>query len=110
MMHETSTTAVVNIFGESKRLLKEGGVMMHMDNPRLKGLPPLESFLAEWEVYNNNERFGGTYREMDVVAEAVKAGFSAEKSRMDMVDTYMPGKVMNYGTKGIQFPACIAEK
>jgi ubiquinone/menaquinone biosynthesis C-methylase UbiE len=110
MMHETSTPAVVNIFTESRRLLRDGGVMMHMDNPRLKELPPLESFLAEWEVYNNNERFGGTYREMDLAAEAVKAGFSAEKSRMDLVETYKPGKVMNYGTSGIRFPACVAEK
>ena len=110
IMHETSTKAVGKIFSESRRLLRDGGVMMHMDNPRLKELPPLESFLAEWEVYNNNERFGGTYREMDVAAEAVKVGFSAENARMDMVDTYMPGKVMNYGTKSFQFPACIAEK
>jgi ubiquinone/menaquinone biosynthesis C-methylase UbiE len=72
MMHETSTKAVVRIFLESRRLLKDGGVMMHMDTPRLKELPPLGSFLAEWEVYNNNERFGGTYREMDIAAEAVK--------------------------------------
>lgn len=110
MMHETSTPAVVKIFAESRRLLRDGGVMMHMDNPRLKELPPLESFLAEWEVYNNNERFGGTYREMDLAEQAVKAGFSAEKSRMDLVETYRPGKVMNYGTNGIRFPACIAEK
>ena len=110
MMHETSTPAVVKIFAESRRLLKDGGVMMHMDNPRLKELPPLESFLAEWEVYNNNERFGGTYREMDIAGEAVKAGFSAEKAHLEMVDTYSPGKVMNYGTKGFQFPACVAEK
>ena len=110
MMHETSNKAVVRIFGESRRLLKEGGVMMHMDNPRLKELPPLESFLAEWEVFNNNELFGGTYRKMDIAAQAVKAGFSAEKSRMELIDTYKPGSVMNYGTKGIQFPACIAEK
>ena len=110
IMHETSTPAVVNIFAESKRLLKGGGVMMHMDNPRLKEMPPLESFLAEWEVHNNNEKFGGTYREMDLGAEAVKAGFSAKNARMEMVNVYMPGKVMNYGTNGLRFPACVAEK
>lgn len=110
IMHETSTKAVVKIFEESRRLLKDGGIMIHMDNPRLKELPPLESFLAEWEVYNNNERFGGTYREMDVAAEAVKAGFSGENASMEMIDVYMPGKVMNYGTNGIKFPACVARK
>jgi len=110
IMHETSTKAVGKIYSESLRLLHNGGVMMHMDNPRLKGLPPLESFLASWEVYNNNERFGGTYREMDIAAEAVKSGFSAKKARMEMVPAYGPGKSMNYGTQGFQFPACIAEK
>ncbi len=61
-------------------------------------------------MHNNNEKFGSTYREMDLGAEAVKAGFSAENARMEMVDVYMPGKVMNYGTNGLQFPACVAEK
>ena len=78
--------------------LKKGGIMMHLDNTRLREFPPLESFLAAWEVYNNNESFGGTYREMDLTREATKSGFAEKNSRMAMVDIYKPSKVINYGT------------
>lgn len=110
IMHETSTKAVNEIFKESRRLLKKGGIMMHLDNTRLREFPPLESFLAAWEVYNNNESFGGTYREMDLTREATKSGFAEKNSRMAMVDIYKPSKVINYGTNVIKFPACVAVK
>ncbi|MDX2143428.1 MAG: class I SAM-dependent methyltransferase [Rhodospirillaceae bacterium] len=110
IMHETSTPAVPRIFAESRRILRDGGVMMHMDNPRLKELPPFDAFLAEWEVHNNNEKFGGTYREMDIVAEGRKAGFAEGRLTLDMVDTVVPPKVMNYQTKAIQFPCLVGEK
>ncbi len=110
MMHETSTPAVHRIFAESKRVLRDGGVMLHMDNPRLKELAPFDAFLAEWEVYNNNERFGGTYREMDIVGEGEKAGFLKGKVRVDMVPLVVPPRVMNYQTKSFQLPCLVAEK
>ncbi len=85
MMHETSTAAVARIFSESRRLLKPGCVMLHMDLPRLDEMSPIDSFLNAWEVYNNNETFGGTYRTMDVLAEAKKTGFSKERTVIDQV-------------------------
>ncbi len=110
IMHETSTPAVRRIFTESKRLLRDGGVMMHMDNPRLKELPPFDAFLAEWEVYNNNERFGGTYREMDIVSEAEKSGFAKGKATLEIVTMIAPPTVTNYTTKGFGFPCLVGEK
>ena len=110
IMHETSTPAVPRIFAESRRVLREGGVMMHMDNPRLAGMAPFDAFLAEWEVYNNNERFGGTYRDMDIVAEGIKAGFSKGQLSLDHVSLVVPARIMNYQTKGIQFPCLVGEK
>lgn len=110
IMHETSTPAVTRIFAESKRLLRDGGVMLHMDNPRLKDLPPFDAFLAEWEVYNNNERFGGTYREMDIVAEGEKAGFVKGRVSLEMVEMVVAPTVMNYQTKGFGFPCLVGEK
>jgi 2-polyprenyl-3-methyl-5-hydroxy-6-metoxy-1,4-benzoquinol methylase len=110
IMHETSTPAVARIFAESKRLLRNGGVMMHMDNPRLKELPPFDAFLAEWEVYNNNERFGGTYREMDIVSEAEKAGFAKGKASLEQVPMIVPPTVSNYTTKQFGFPCLVGEK
>lgn len=110
IMHETSTPAVPRIFAESRRILREGGVMLHMDNPRLSGLQPFDAFLAEWEVYNNNERFGGTYREMDIVAEGEKAGFSKGRVVLEKVAMVVPPRVMNYQTPGFGFPCLIGEK
>jgi ubiquinone/menaquinone biosynthesis C-methylase UbiE len=110
MMHETSTAAVSNIFAESRRLLKPGGVMLHMDLPRLDELLPVDSFLASWEVYNNNEAFGGTYRTMDVLAETYKAGFSKEKVRLDQVEFIHPPKFNNYQSKVLTWPAVVGMK
>jgi ubiquinone/menaquinone biosynthesis C-methylase UbiE len=109
MMHETSTPAVPRIFAESRRVLKSGGVMMHMDNPRLKELAPFDAFLAEWEVHNNNEKFGGTYREMDLIEQGTKAGFTKEKLTLGYVPLVVPARIMNYQTKGIQFPCLVGE-
>ncbi len=110
MMHETSASAVSRIFAESRRILKPGGVMLHLDLPRLDTLSPVESFLASWEVYNNNEAFGGTYRTMDVLAEAEKAGFGANDIRIDHVDFIDPPKLNNYQTKISTWPAVVGEK
>jgi ubiquinone/menaquinone biosynthesis C-methylase UbiE len=107
IMHETSTPAVPRIFAESRRLLAAGGVMMHMDNPRLCELPPFDAFLAEWEVHNNNEKFGGTYRDMDICAEARKAGFCDANVALEYVELIVPARIMNYQTKGIVFPCLV---
>lgn len=110
IMHETSTPAVPRIFAESRRLLAPGGVMLHMDNPRLKEMAPFDAFLAEWEVHNNNEKFGGTYREMDIIAEGRKAGFEDGKISLEAVEMVGPLKVMNYQTKGILFPCLVGTR
>ncbi|MCB2107266.1 MAG: methyltransferase domain-containing protein [Rhodobacteraceae bacterium] len=110
IMHETATPAVPRIYAESLRLLRDGGVTMHMDNPRLKELPPFDAFLAEWEVHNNNEKFGGTYREMDLVSVAHKAGFSEGNATLEMIPFIAPPTVMNYTTKGFAFPCLVGVK
>ncbi len=110
MMHETSTPAVEHIYAESYRLLKPGGVMMHQDNPRFKDLPPLNGFLAAWEVYNNNESFGGTYRDMDLVPVACKAGFDPSRVRQDALTYYKAMSHSNYNTSYDKWPVLVGEK
>ncbi len=79
LLHETSRSAVPNIFKECFRLLKPGGMMIHLDGPQDEGQDPLQAFLGEWEVYNNNEPFYGALREMDLRAVAQQAGFVPER-------------------------------
>ena len=109
-MHETSIKGVNRIFSESRRLLKPGGVMMHMDPPMFTEMTPLRAFIAAWEVYNVNEAFAGVYREMDLVGEAIKAGFDKDKAALEQVELAVAPEFRNYGTPINEWPAIIAHK
>lgn len=110
LMHETSRRGVRRIFSESHRLLKRGGVMMHMDPPQFIDMPPLKAFLAAWEAYNVNENFAGIYRDMDLPGETIKAGFAGDAAGVAMVDLVVPPEFQNYATPISQWPTVIAEK
>jgi len=73
MLHETSKTAIVNIMRECHRVLKPGGIMLHLEIPR--GKTPMEKFMFNWESYNNNETFAQYMTDLDLKAVAVKGGF-----------------------------------
>jgi ubiquinone/menaquinone biosynthesis C-methylase UbiE len=79
MLHETSMRAVPRIVHECARLLRPGGLMMHLEIPRGQG-SAFEQFMYNWETYNNNEAFAGVISELDIPAMATDAGFTqAEK-------------------------------
>ena len=110
LLHETSRTAIQNIFKECYRLLKPGGVMLHLDLPQVFGQNPLEGFLWEWEIYNNNEHFYGQLRELDTTEVAKKAGFDAAKFKIHQVSgTWEDGK-NPYSTENFTFPVYVAVK
>lgn len=75
MLHETSTRALPAILAECRRLLKPGGVMLHIDQPRFDDDDPFATFLQENETFYNNEPFWRQYRRIDLAAAARAAGF-----------------------------------
>lgn len=77
LFHETSRKAVANILKECHRLLKPGGVMLHLDVPRrLTAKTPYDQFIADWDTLNNNEPFWGTFLfDINVMAMVDAAGF-----------------------------------
>ena len=85
VLHETSKSALGNVLAESRRLLKPGGIMLHLEIPR--GDSPFEKFMYNWETYNNNETFAGFMTDLDLAGESVKAGFSPQRTR---VEAYAP--------------------
>lgn len=85
VLHETSRSAIVNIMKECHRLLKPGGLMLHMEIPR--GKTPVEKFMFNWETYNNNETFAGFMTDIDLKGTALKGGFDAARTS---VEEYVP--------------------
>jgi len=80
LFHETSRKALRNIIAECHRILRPGGIMCHLDIPQDRHCDDLyDSFLWDWEAYNNNETFCVVMRDMDYGAEAIEAGFEANK-------------------------------
>jgi len=66
--HETSSRAMPRIMAEIARVLRPGGLTVHLEQPQYHGMSPFEQFLRDWDTYQNNEPFWGTMHEMDLTA------------------------------------------
>jgi SAM-dependent methyltransferase len=78
-LHELSNTALANIFRESRRLLRPGGVVLHVEQPQYTpDMPLFEQAMRDWDAFYNNEPFWSRLHEMDLDAAMVTAGFPAE--------------------------------
>ncbi len=76
LLHETSPEASVNILRESLRLLKPGGVAVHLEVPiRLDRLDVCDQFLRTWEQYYNGEANTLGVAGADLEGEMRRAGF-----------------------------------
>ncbi len=80
VLHETSRQALNNIIAECKRLLRPGGVMIHIEQRQHGDMEPFEQFTYDWDTLNNNEPFWGTLHDMDLVELAAAQGFDADKA------------------------------
>jgi ubiquinone/menaquinone biosynthesis C-methylase UbiE len=106
MLHETSQNALPRIFAECKRLLKPGGLMLHLEIPRTT--EPFAGFMMDWESYNNNEPFSRQFRETDVLAMVGDGGFANPSLSVAPVNFDMSQR--NYGGAYPGFPVVIGEK
>ncbi|KQM22208.1 class I SAM-dependent methyltransferase [Novosphingobium sp. Leaf2] len=79
-LHELSSTALDNILRESRRLLKPGGIVLHVEQPQYTPEMPLfEQAMRDWDAFYNNEPFWSRMHELDLDAHMVAAGFEREK-------------------------------
>ena len=115
VLHETSRRGLPAIFRECFRLLRLGGIMMHIDQPGFSDLDAYSTFLQENETYYNNEPFWRQFRRTDMVAAARDAGFGADDIEADIVAADVIRQSQNNGpadkaAKAKGFLAILARK
>ena len=77
-LHEVPRREIARVLAEAHRVLKPGGLMLHMELPPSSAIPAYDSFYLDWDGRYNNEPFYRAFRAMDIRAAVVKAGFQAE--------------------------------
>jgi ubiquinone/menaquinone biosynthesis C-methylase UbiE len=97
VLHETSTRALPGILKECRRLLRPGGIMLHIDQPRFDDTDSWSTFLQENEVHYNNEPFWRRYRMTDLAELARAAGFAADAIETDIVAADVVRQSQNNG-------------
>jgi SAM-dependent methyltransferase len=88
-LHEQSKATNRRVLKEAHRLLRPGGIMVHMELPPAGEVDPYYNFYLDWDAYYNNEPHYAGFRELDPLDECVRAGF--ERSRC------FARRIPNYG-------------
>ncbi len=88
-LHETSTKAMRNIMAESRRLLRPGGMALHLEVPPFGDKDPFDQYLTDWDTHYNAEPFIGTLHDMDLREVMQDAGFGHNEVIMDMIPVHV---------------------
>lgn len=75
-LHELSAESMPRILAECRRVLKPGGLLLHVEQPQYgPDMPLYEQFIRDWDAYNNNEPFWSAMHGVDLKAVMEEAGF-----------------------------------
>jgi ubiquinone/menaquinone biosynthesis C-methylase UbiE len=78
-LHELPRRDIASVFREAHRVLRPGGLMLHMELPPNRSLEPFDQFYLDWDSFYNNEPFYKPYRDQDPRALCRAAGFDDER-------------------------------
>lgn len=73
--HEVSVAATKQIVSECYRMLKPGGLMLHMELPPNSEVDDYYEFYLDWDAYYNNEPHYQAFRDMDFPKAIAECGF-----------------------------------
>lgn len=79
VLHETSAEALPRILAETRRLLRPGGLAIHLEQPPYRRFEPFEQFMRDWDGRYNNEPFWTALHEMDLTERLARAGFERDR-------------------------------
>lgn len=75
-LHELSYGSMQAIMRESFRVLKPGGVVLHVEQPQYTSdMSLFEQAMRDWDAFYNNEPFWSTMHEIDLDGCLVEGGF-----------------------------------
>jgi SAM-dependent methyltransferase len=78
-LHELNRGSMRAIFSECFRLLRPGGIMLHVEQPQYgPEMPLFEQAMRDWDSFYNNEPFWSTMHGIDLDALMEEVGFAAE--------------------------------
>jgi len=94
--HETSHKSMPNIFKTINRLLKKGGLTLHLEQPQYTNMGFYEQFIRDWDTYFNNEPYWGPMHELDLKTVLNDCGFNGndmfEVGVVSLIDEKIFGK------------------
>jgi SAM-dependent methyltransferase len=89
LLHEIPAVARKRLFAESYRLLKSGGLMIHLDSGLFLSPPNLSTrYFRDTEVWVNSEPFLGSSQFKDFTDFALEAGFAPSQFKINRVPGY----------------------
>jgi ubiquinone/menaquinone biosynthesis C-methylase UbiE len=74
-LHEMPPKGIRRVFAEAYRVLRPGGLMLHMELPPASQLSAYDSFYLDWDGHYNNEPFYHAFRACDLRTLMRRAGF-----------------------------------
>lgn len=79
-LHELSAQSMPKILAECRRVLKPGGLLLHVEQPQYgPDMPLYEQFIRDWDAYNNNEPFWSAMHGVDLKQVMAEAGFPPDQ-------------------------------
>ena len=72
-----------------QRLLADGGLNLHLEQPQYAGMDVYQQFIRDWDTYFNNEPYWGPMHELDLPKVFTECGFDSN----DLFDVGVVSKV-----------------
>ncbi|MEY3826649.1 MAG: hypothetical protein RLZZ148_1466 [Cyanobacteriota bacterium] len=104
LLHEIPGVARKRVFAESYRLLKPGGVMVHLESKLfLEPSTLVARYFRDTEVWANSEPYLASSKFEDFPTYALDAGFAPEEFQIHSVPGYYAAKQGNADARWVAF-------